>query len=287
MDKNLPKCLITGASGFLGQALVKEAQEKFKVYATSSKTKVNEKNVLYGRCDLTSFSDTQSMIDQVKPQVVFHLAALSQPNECAENPNYSYKLNNEAAVNIAGMCADRGIKFIFTSTDLVFDGENAPYTEVDSVNPISHYAEHKILAEEGILDKNDSSLICRLPLLFGRSTIEEMLRKLDEEEKIRLFDDEFRTPISNLNAARALLDVCELSGLYHLGGSQRLSRLDMGTRAALIFGRAQKNILACAQKDVQMVAARPKDVSLDSSKAKDAGIKLMGYDESLLKLFEK
>ena len=87
MDKNLPKCLITGASGFLGQALVKEAQEKFKVYATSSKTKVNEKNVLYGRCDLTSFSDTQSMIDQVKPQVVFHLAALSQPNECAENPN--------------------------------------------------------------------------------------------------------------------------------------------------------------------------------------------------------
>lgn len=287
MNNNLPKCLITGASGFLGRQMIEVAKSKFKVYATSHKKTLAESGFQYGRCDLSSFADIQSMMDRVRPDYVIHLAALSQPNECALNPDYSFKINYEAAVNLAGFCADRGSKFIFTSTDLVFDGKNAPYKEEDSVNPISHYAEHKIMAEEGVRDKNPEALIYRLPLLFGKSTILSMMKTLDEEQKLKLFEDEFRTPISNVNAAEAILEAIHLSGLYHFGGKQRLSRLDMGSRAALILGRSQKNIISCFQKDVKMPAARPQDVSLDSSKAEKAGIKLMGYDEALLKLFEK
>lgn len=286
MDTNLPKCLITGASGFLGSELIEAAKETYKVFTTSRKNSVSEKSALYGRCDLTFFSDMVTMIDQVKPDVVFHLAALSQPNDCALDPSYSLKINYEASINLAGVCADRNIKFIFTSTDLVFDGRGAPYSEDDSVNPISHYAEHKIMAEEGIMSKSETALVCRLPLLFGRSSIKSMMKTLDEGEKLRLFEDEFRTPLSNLNAAQALLKSVELQGLYHFGGKQRLSRLDMGSRAALVLGREQKNIIPSFQKDVKMPAERPQDVSLDSSKAEAVGIQLMSYDESLLKLFE-
>lgn len=286
MNKNLPKCLITGASGFLGRELVEAAKERYKVYVTSKKTVMPDKECLYGKCDLTSYSEMLSMIEQVKPEIVYHLAALSQPNSCAENPSYSEKINYEASVNLAGVCADRGIKFVFTSTDLVFDGKKAPYREEDSVNPISHYAEHKIMAEEEILNKSENSLICRLPLMFGRETILSMMEVLDKGEKLRLFEDEFRTPLSNVNAARALIDAADLKGLYHFGGKQRVSRLDMGSRAALILGRDQKNIISCFQKDIKMSAARPEDVSLDSTKAEEEGIKLMGYDESLLKMFK-
>ena len=286
MEKILPKCLITGASGFLGSALLGAASKNYKVYTTSRKKRVNEGLALYGKCDLTSYSDTISMVDQVKPEIVFHLAAMSQPNQCALSPEDSYKVNFEATVNLAGICADRGIKIIFTSTDLVFDGKEAPYKEGDSVNPVSHYAEHKIMAEEGILDKSEKSLVCRMPLMFGKSTILSMMKTLDAGEKLNLFEDEFRTPLSNINAAEALLASSELNGLIHLGGKQRLSRLDMGSRAALILGREQKNIRACLQKDIKMPAARPTDVSLDSSKAEQKGIKLMGYDEAILKLFE-
>ena len=287
MENILPNCLITGASGFLGQELIKSASEKFKVFATSRKNAINSKAILSGKCDLTSYADLVSLLDQTKPKVVFHLAALSQPNDCAKDPSYSKALNCDAAVNLAGICADRGIQFIFTSTDLVFDGCNGPYKEEDSVNPISHYAEHKIMAEEGIKDKSEGSLICRLPLMFGKSTVLAMMNTLDEGKKLNLFEDEYRTPISNVNAAEALIAGVDLRGLYHFGGKQRLSRLDMGSRGALIFGKDQKNIRACKQKDVPMPAARPADVSLDSSKAESAGIKLMGYDEALLKLFEK
>ena len=286
MEQNLPKCLVTGASGFLGKALLPLAAEKYRVFATSRKNRIENKQCVYGKCDLSSYSEIVAMLDQVKPDIVFHLAALSQPNACAEDPAYSLKVNFEAGVALAGLCADRSIKLVFTSTDLVFDGKNAPYSEEDSVNPISHYAEHKIMAEEGIMDRSDNALICRLPLMFGKSTILNMMRTLDEGQKLNLFEDEFRTPLSNENAALALLEAADLDGLFHLGGSQRLSRLDMGTRAALILGRDQKNIRACLQKDVKMPAARPADVSLDSSKAEKAGIKLMGYDEAILKLFE-
>lgn len=286
MNKSLPKCLITGASGFLGRELVEAAKESYKVYVTSKKAVMPDNQCLYGKCDLTSYLDMLSMIEQVKPEIVYHLAALSQPNVCAENPSYSEKINYEASVNLAAICADRGIKFIFTSTDLVFDGRSAPYKEEDSVNPISHYAEHKVMAEEGILNKSENALICRLPLMFGRETIQNMMKVLDEDEKLRLFEDEFRTPLSNVNAAQTLVDAVDLKGLYHFGGKQRVSRLDMGSRAALILGRDQKNIMSCFQKDIKMAAARPEDVSLDSSKAEKEGVKLMGYDESLLKMFE-
>lgn len=286
MQEILPKCLITGATGFLGRELVAAAAGSYKVYASAGKSSLNDPAVLFGRCDLTSYSDMQSMIDRVKPQLVFHLAAISQPNLCAENPQESYKLNFEAAVNLAGICADRNIKFIFTSTDLVFDGLNAPYDENSPLNPVSHYAEHKIMAEEGIMDKSENVLIGRLPLLFGRTTVMNMMKTLDAGEKLYLFEDEFRTPVSNSNAAAALTAASEMKGILHLGGKQRLSRLDMGSRAALILGREQKNIKACLRKDIKMPAARPADVSLDSSKAEQAGIKLMGYDEAVLKLFE-
>jgi len=286
MEKILPKCLITGASGFLGSQLCIQASEKYKVFATSQSRRVDHKSSVYGKCDLTSYSDLVSMIDQVKPDIVYHLAAMSKPNDCAENPEYSLKINCEASVNLAGICADRGIKLVFTSTDLVFDGENAPYSEDDSVNPISHYAEHKIMAEEGILDKSEDALVCRMPVMFGKSSIMGMMNTLDEGKKLNLFEDEFRTPLSNVNASEALISSASQKDILHLGGKQRVSRLEMGARAALILGRDQKNIRACLQKDIQMSAARPADVSLDSTKAEKAGIKLLGYDEALLKLFE-
>lgn len=103
----------------------------------------------------------------IKPDAVIHTAAKSDPNYCQLNRNESKKLNVDASINIAKLCAEYSIHCVFTSTDLVFNGLNAPYREEYPVCPVNFYGEQKVLAEEGMLKYHPMVAICRMALMFG------------------------------------------------------------------------------------------------------------------------
>ena len=108
-------------------------------------------------------------MQEIRPEAIIHTAAISDVNYCQENPSETSKINRDSAINISGLCADLGIGFIFTSTDLVFDGLNPPYDETSPVSPISRYAEQKVEAEIKIQECNPNAAICRMPLMYGDS----------------------------------------------------------------------------------------------------------------------
>ncbi|ARV58344.1 NAD(P)-dependent oxidoreductase [Nostocales cyanobacterium HT-58-2] len=284
----MKKLLITGASGFLGWHLCQLAQQEWQVYGTyfSHSLEIPGRKIL--KVNLTDFQELKQIFEAVQPAAVIHTAALSQPNFCQTHPDESHAINVIASCNIAGLCADYSIPCAFTSTDLVFDGLNAPYCETDPVCPVNIYGEQKVMAEEGMLERNPMTAICRMPLMFGMETptatsfIQVFIQTLKQGKELNLFIDEFRTPVSGKTAAKGLLLALEkVSGHIHLGGKERISRYDFGRLLVDIFQLPNSGLKSCQQKDVKMAAPRPSDVSLDSSKAFSLGYQPLSLREEL------
>ncbi|EDM25002.1 hypothetical protein LNTAR_03704 [Lentisphaera araneosa HTCC2155] len=283
------KVLITGIHGFLGTELANVLSEDYEVYGTYFNSSATSSSHKTGRCDLRKLSEVKSVLDRVRPSKVFHLAALSDPNTCDREAKLSEEINFLASRLLSELCAERGIKLLFTSTDLVFDGRKGNYSEEDEVNPLSRYAEHKLMAEE-VMKGNDSASICRMPLMYStadnkRSMVYGIKEKLKNREQVGLFTDEYRSAAHVNCASKALMKVSSLElGLVHLGGPLRESRYEMGLLIAEAFSLPKYFIKPCLQKDVKMAAERPADVSFDNSVAISKAIQLRSLSENLSKL---
>ena len=290
---DMKKLLVTGANGFLGWNICRLAKNTWHLFGTVYSNQVEIPKVNTIKIDLTKHSELKRLFADVCPDAVIHTAAASDPNYCQVNPDVSYGINVGASVNIALLCSDYMIPYVFTSTDLVFDGMKAPYRESDPVCPVSVYGEQKVRAEERILRVYPKSAVCRMSLMFGipgpvaESFIQPMLLAMKEGRELSLFVNEFRTPLSAEAAVAGLfLALNKVCGTIHLGGKERISRYDFGKLMQRIFKFDNAKIKPCKQDDIHMEAPRPKDVSLDSSKAATLGFRPLPLVEELQNIYE-
>ncbi|MBD2338365.1 NAD(P)-dependent oxidoreductase [Calothrix sp. FACHB-156] len=289
----MKKLLVTGASGFLGWHICQQAKPEWEVYGTYFANSLEIPGLKTLKVNLSNFQELKQIFNDIKPAAVIHTAALSQPNFCQTHPQESYAINVTASCNIAGLCADYAIPCAFTSTDLVFDGLNAPYQETDSVNPLNIYGEQKVQAEIGMLERYPHTAVCRMPLMFGMATptaksfMQQFIETLQADKELSLFIDEFRTPVSGKTAAQGLLLGLEkVQGLIHLGGKERISRYDFMRLLVEVFEIPNATLKGCRQEDIKMAAPRPKDVSLNSSKAFALGYQPLSIKEELAALYQ-
>ncbi len=283
----MKRLLVTGGAGFLGQHIcAKAVADKGirRVFATYHKNRPIVEGAEYYRLDLGDADKLQKLIEDLKPDTLIYCAAISAPEECETQHSLSKAINTTAPFRAAHICARFGVKFIFTSTDLVFDGLNPPYSEHDPVCPVNHYGRMKAEAEERILSVAADALVCRLPLMYGYSFTAtnnftaSVIRTLLQNRPVKLFDDEFRTPANVSAIASFLLCADHCRGILHLGGRERVSRYDFGIRIALLFGCDTSLVKPISQQQIKTKAARPQDVSLDSVRA--FGV---GYSPKLIK----
>lgn len=285
------KLLVTGASGFLGWNICRAAMRDFSVIGVFHARPVIVKGVEPEKCDLSDFQALRGLFSRAKPDAVIHAAAESRPDVCQEQPDLTKRINVDAPLAIAGLCGDRGIPCVFTSSDLVFDGKAPPYKEECALSPVSVYGEQKAAAEQGMRSRCGRMIICRMPLMYGdapplaSSFMQPFISAILAGKELRLFFDEFRTPVSGHAAAHGLLlALNNAPGVLHLGGRERLSRYDFGLKLVRALGRADALISAIRRNDVASRAPRPADVSLDSSKAFSLGHNPLPIDEELLTL---
>jgi dTDP-4-dehydrorhamnose reductase len=197
---------------------------------------------------------------------------------CEKNPQVCDTINRQVPVRLARQCDRAGIAYLYTSTDLVFDGRQAPYDESVPPCPISMYGKHKAQAEAGVLSHCANALVCRLPLMFGVGPYSDhhfcvqMLHAIRRNETLNLFMDEFRTPVDVDSAAQGMLMLLgRARGVFHLGGYTRVSRYALGLAIARELGIDPSMMRPVSIRQMKLAVARAADCSLVSQKAYDIG----------------
>jgi len=277
---SMGKLLVTGASGLLGWNLCRTAQGRWDVYGLARRNQNQLQGVELRRADLTRFKEIKESLQEIRPDALIHAAAESNPNFCQLNPAASHEINVEATANLASLCADLRIPFVFISSDLVFNGLKPPYSENDPVCPVCIYGEQKAEAERAVLERYPQALVCRMALMFGdagqgaASFIQPLINDMRNGQQINLFMDEYRTPVSAANAAQGiLLGLSKAKGILHIGGLERISRFDFGKLLRDILGAHNAKLYACTRQSMELAAPRPADVSLSSARAMALGFK--------------
>jgi dTDP-4-dehydrorhamnose reductase len=268
------RVLVTGASGQLGGYLLRELQRRGDAVMAWSGTRTGRRFGYDLRpLDLADADQIADAFRQARPDAVIHAGALATVAECYQDPDRARRVNVEGTAALADLAGRAGTRLIHVSTDLVFDGEHAPYREEDVPAPVSVYGRSKADAEPPVL-ACPRGVVVRVSLMFGPTLVgrpsffDEQVAALYERRPVTLFADEWRTPLSYLTAARALVALlaADMNGLLHVGGPERLSRLSMGRRLAVSLGADPSAICALRREQAPLTEPRPRDVSLDSSR---------------------
>lgn len=291
------RLLVTGASGQLGSYLVRECLWRSEtVVAWSGRRQGKLLGCPLRPIDLTESDAVATAFRDAPPDAVVHTAALAGVSDCQRQPERAEQINALASALLAELADRAKIPLLHVSTDMVFDGELAPYRETDDVAPLSVYGHTKAEAERAVL-AYPRATVARLPLLFGPTLIrapnffDQQVSALRQGHRLCLFHDEWRTPLSLQVAAQALLDLLKdgTAGLLHIGGPERLSRLEMGQRLAVFLGCDSSGIVPASRNSLAGAEPRPADLSLDSSRWRSLFPRQPwpAWDESLSQLMYK
>ena len=271
------RVLVTGVTGQLGAYLVRElVARKADVVAWAHARPAEVFGITARPVELADRDDLTRSLREAAPDVVIHAAAMAAVGDCAREPVRAEAINSRATADLADLCASTGARLVFVSTDLVFDGEAAPYTEAAEPRPLSVYGRTKAAAERAVLAAGRNAVV-RVSLLFGPSLtdrpnfFDSQVTALRGGQPVRLFHDEWRTPLGLATAARALIAVAdsEATGLFHVGGPERMSRLEMGQRLAAYLG-VEANGIENTSRLTAGGESRPRDTSLDSTRWRDS-----------------
>lgn len=271
----MTEILVTGAGGSLGSVLMRvlsEARiESVGIVSPHGPRPHFGKVISADLCDPRTYED---LVFALSPKVIVHLAAVSQLAAAYADPEHAHELNVEATAQLIKLAEAVGARFVYASTDQVFDGEAAPYDEDAATDPLSCYGRTKLGGECYVLTYR-RGLCVRFPLLYGvpetsraPTWFESTVQAFQEQRRVRLFADELRTPLWLDDAARICLQLAqhERAGVVHAGGPERLSRVQMGERIAQALGADPGLIDATLRGDVESPEPRPADTSLDSQR---------------------
>jgi dTDP-4-dehydrorhamnose reductase len=268
------RLLVTGASGMLGAYLLRELRAAGAAVTAWGGARGGE---LFGvplrPVDLTDAGAVAAAFREARPDAVLHAAALARVADCHRDPGLAQRVNAGGSAALAELAAAAGARLVLVSTDMVFDGEHPPYREGDPPAPVSAYGRSKVAAEAAVLAAPRAA-VARLSLLFGPgragrpSFFDEQVAALRGGRAVPLFVDEWRTPLALTTAARALAALArsDYTGVLHVGGPERLSRLEMGQRLAAFLGADPGPLVPARRADAPAAEPRPRDLTLDSSR---------------------
>jgi dTDP-4-dehydrorhamnose reductase len=284
------RLLITGGSGQLGHYLLREVADRRDITAWSGSQAVSPFGIACLPVDLMDRDAVADAFRAAGPDTILHTAAWARINDCHRDPDHARCINTAGTALLAELAAQADARLVFVSTDLVFDGEHAPYREGDPAAPLSVYGRTKAAAEDAVRAIS-RGLVVRVSLLYGPSLsgrpsfFDEQVQALRAGRPVTLFADEWRTPLHLTTAARALLALAasDVTGTLHVGGPERLSRLEMSHALADWLGCSAATIVAGRRQDVPAPEPRPRDVSLDSSRWRGLfpSLPWRGFGESL------
>lgn len=239
------RVLITGCGGMLGEAFYNIFKDKCILKATD--IDLNESWLEY--LDVRDFDGYKKQILNFKPEIVIHLAALTDLEYCEEHPNETYMTNTigtENAVIISNMF---NIELVYISTAGIFDGEKDYYDDWDSSNPINVYGRSKHLGEKYVVNNITKYFVCRAGWMMGggygkdKKFIKKIIKQImDGKKELYVVDDKLGTPTYTYNFAKNILELLKTNyyGVYNMVCDGNCSRHDVAVEIIKLLNKEEK-----------------------------------------------
>jgi dTDP-4-dehydrorhamnose reductase len=284
--------LITGANGLLGQFLVKVLMARgIPVVATGKGKSRLPFADDYRTLDFTDRDSVRSVLFETRPSVVVHAGALTQVDPCELDPDECYRVNVDGTELLLNETRRIGARFIFISTDFVFDGSAGPYKETDALCPISIYGDSKSKAERLVQESGAAWSIVRTILVYGtpfvgtRSNIITWAKdNLEQGKVIKVVSDQWRTPtyVGDLAHGIALIIERGAKGIYHISGKDLLTPYDMAWKTANLLGLDTSLLQKVNGSTFTQAGRRPARTGFIIDKAiRDLGYAPVSFEEGI------
>ncbi len=256
------KLLLTGSGGYLGHRLAQLADKWDLTHSWHANAPDTALPGATLQLDLCDFRAVHAAIARHHPEAIIH-AACSYRSKAAIVP---------AARNLAQAAAEHATRLVHVSTDMVLDGNRAPYVDDAIPNPLHPYGEAKAVAERIIATCCPPAAIVRTSLIFGIEPLDHQTRWLAANaatgKPVRLFTDELRCPTWVDTLARALLELAasDYAGPINIAAPQALTRWEFGLKMLALLGiEPGANVRPALQAEVGLT--RPADLTLKVSRA--------------------
>lgn len=255
------KFLVTGGSGQLGYDVKRELERR-------GYTDICSPNHI--EMDITDEKSVSDFVLEYHPDVVIHCAAYTAVDKAEEEKELCYDINVNGTSYLVKYANIVGAKFIYISTDYVFDGTKDGIYEVDDiVSPINYYGETKWLGEQKVREYANH-LIVRISWVFGingKNFVKTMLRLAETKNELGVVCDQIGSPTYTEDLSKLLVDMAlsDKTGTYHATNSGYCSWNEF---AKYIFEANDIDIVVneVLTKDYKTVAKRPLNSKLDKSK---------------------
>jgi dTDP-4-dehydrorhamnose reductase len=271
--------------------LVLTAREPNSLFADLSK----EKRIRgYRPMDVTQRASVKEVIMAEKPDVIVNCAVFVKVDEAETQRETAWHTNVSAVEHLSEMARKVDARIVHISSDLVFDGVRAPYTETDTPHPINYYGRTKLASENVLRTAGIEHTIFRTCVVYGAAEHAKanyalsVLTALEDGQPVHAATDLLSAPTLVDDLALAIVRATERKrlGLYHVGGPEMITRFEFANRVAEVFGLDAGLILPTTMAELKSSgiwrAERPSRTGLVSLKAQtDLGLRLSNVDDGL------
>jgi len=275
MASGSPRILITGGSGQIGIELAQRLDEA-NVWALGRSA-----------LDVTSGAAMDRALAEIKPTVVIHAAALTDPEACERDRGAAQRVNVVGAWNVARAVARAGSEMVYLSTSYVFTGDKlGPYREYDEPGPINAYGVSKLGGERAARQALDRLYVVRSGWVYSRwnrGFVARLLELADDARELRYVGDQVANPTFAGDLAAAILRLVDTRayGVHHLVNEGASSWYGWATAVLRAAGREDVAVEEISAEEFPREAPIPANSELANEMARAVGITLRPWHDAL------
>ncbi|PAE44107.1 dTDP-4-dehydrorhamnose reductase [Bacillus sp. 7884-1] len=271
------KILVTGYTGQLGFDVVREG-----VIRGIDMVGIGSKDL-----NITDGPNVYKFIQDMKPEAIIHCAAYTAVDKAEDDKENCWKVNVEGTAHLANAAKEFAAKFIYISTDYVFDGlGKVPFIETDVPNPVGFYGLTKYEGEKVVQSLLNKWFIVRISWVFGMNGsnfVKTMLELSETHDELNIVGDQVGSPTYTFELSRLLLDMIQTEkyGIYHATNEGFCSWAEFSKEIFYITNKTTK-VNSISSEEYPTRAIRPKNSRLSKQKLIENGFNpLPAWQESL------
>lgn len=271
------KILVTGYTGQLGYDVVREGIKRgFDMIGVGSRD-----------LNITNKDSVEQYVKNVMPDAIIHCAAYTAVDKAEDDKETCWNVNVEGTKYLANAAKEIDAKFMYFSTDYVFNGDGEiPFDETDTPSPVGYYGLTKYEGEKVVQSLLTDWFILRISWVFGingKNFVKTMLRLAETHNELNVVGDQVGSPTSTFDLSRLIIDMIQTNryGIYHATNEGFCSWAEFANEIFRVAGK-QIKVNSISTEQYPTRAVRPKNSRMSKQKLIDNEFKpLPSWQDSL------